>query len=349
MDKTIHNIYNIVMSVIYGGTAVWCLTLLCSLMALQSSADRQRHRFHGYRKPESAVVLFEGIFVICIYVLCFGFILTDDVDIDLIDYSREIAILMFNIVQLFMLFPLRKIAVEPDITKNYFLDPKKKKYVNTFQWISVLNFTTFIYAFIFIANTFAKKLQTSSKITMLSYTFTFCMPYFSIWSIAQYDKWVKLTHSTLPYQESEYSVHYQNPPRSASINATYDYDEKKEEISSVNVYSNRYRDRNQSEAEMSMPSMIPYGNDIVSLVVDVENRTGGNTIQRSKFQQRRRQSEGGRPLDMNSSGQHARTPSIPENYNDTMILFDKNKFRETKEVEVSPDIGLEFDRAGGGK
>ena len=305
--------------------------LMCSLMALQQSAERQRNRFHGFREPESAIVLFEGIFVICIYVLCFGFILKDDDNLNIIDYLREMAILIFNIVQLFMLFPLRVIAVEPDITKNYFLDPKKQKYKRTFEWISFLNFTTFIYAFIFIANTFASKLQRTdnNSISILSYTFSFCMPYYSIWAISQYDKWVNLNKTNLPYQESEFSVNH-NPRRVTSLDATFDDDEKKEEISYI-----QRRDRLHSETEMSIQSSPKNGDDRLSSMF----RSKPKIIKRNKFEQRRRASEGGKPLDMNSNGYRATTPSIPENYDRTMSMFDKSKLKNdnnTKKDDESP-------------
>ncbi len=109
--KIVHFILSGFMTVIYLFTIVWCLTLLCSLMALQSSADRQRNRFHGYREPQSVIVLFEGVFILILYVLLFGFILRNEENQQhtnyLINYVREAAVLIYNIVQLFMLFPLR--------------------------------------------------------------------------------------------------------------------------------------------------------------------------------------------------------------------------------------------------
>ena len=117
--RFVHLVLNIIMTVVYMVTVVWCLTLLCGLMALQSSADRQRNRFHGYREPKSVIVLFEGVFILILYVLLFGFMLRNEENQGnsgyLTNYIREATVLLFNVVQIFMLFPLRyKVNINTD-------------------------------------------------------------------------------------------------------------------------------------------------------------------------------------------------------------------------------------------
>eukprot|EP01084_Bolivina_argentea_P194190 333153_1 len=186
-------------------------------MALQSSADRQRNRFHGYREPQSVIILFEGVFILILYTLWLGFILRNEKNEGhkgySIKYVRQGIVLIFNIVQIFMLFPLRTIAVEPSITRDYFLNSSKTKYITTFKWMILLNVITFIYSFIFISNKYGNMISggfsfdsDNNGVYLLSYTFTFCMPYYALWVISQFDKWAYLEQNNVSYPESKYSL-----------------------------------------------------------------------------------------------------------------------------------------------
>ena len=314
-NQTVHCTLNITMSLVYALTTVWCLHFLCNLMQLQSDAERQRDRFHSYRRLKSVGILFEGIFILLLYVLSFGFALRDKGkqnvnEINSLNDFRELSVLAFNIVQMFMLFPLRTISVEPSIITEHFLNEDDPKYLYAFRWISILNVVTFVYWFVFFANTFDGIIDGDTGVfSVLSYTFSFSLPYFAIWAITQFDPWVNLSRDNLLYQESEIGIvcgSHSNVINSVSTLLTSD--EKKEQINE----SSR-RKRISSETEMSVPANSTMSKNI---------KWTAKTIKRNKLF--RRQSEGGKPLDLNAiNGRffYHHTPSIPENYDNFMMRY----------------------------
>ena len=252
--------------------------------------------------------------------------------------------------------------METGITRDHFLKSSKQKYVATFKWITLLNFVTFIYSFIYISNKYGDMIRKGSSfwdtsnnfqnihnaIYLLSYTFTFCMPYYALWIISQYDVWVNLTQSTLKarYTESEYSVNnfvtgHNGHSNSNDRRLVPESSDIKEEI------QQNERIRIKSETEMSISSAQRISNSYNLKAALPIKRSKAKVIKRESFKRRNRKhakSEGGKPLDINAMYNNglaplAMSPSIPENYDQIMTQFDPSNIPQFPE-ESYQDMSL---------
>eukprot|EP01084_Bolivina_argentea_P196709 337198_1 len=199
-DDMTHLTLNIIWSAIYVCAFIHSIWVLKGLITLSADAKRDFDMFTGYNTKPSWISWSEGLTILIIYGLYFAFALTSGESVH--SHIREMCLMLFNIIQLAILYPLRTIEASEKIRE--YVSHKKKKYIKAFKRFSVLNIIAFFYSFIFVSNTFSDLAkqgcdETNYKevLNLLSFTFSFCMSYYPLWAIEQFDKWLKFN---LEYQ-----------------------------------------------------------------------------------------------------------------------------------------------------
>eukprot|EP01084_Bolivina_argentea_P098654 177296_1 len=201
---TVHFVLDIFWSSIYVITfilIIWPLKIIPGLISLSTQAAREWERFHGYRTKQPWTQWFEGLFILIIYGFYFTFSFIDmyvsNEKVYVTNHFhniREICQMSFNLCQLVILYQLRKVECIPEMRR--YVAQKKTKYIAIFKWFSVLNIIAFLYSFIFVSNHFYDLLHKDNDnykdiFYKLSYTFSFCMQYYPLWALEQFDKWLK--------------------------------------------------------------------------------------------------------------------------------------------------------------
>lgn len=153
---------------------------------------------YGFKKGEPLSYYLEGVIAMAAMMLNLTFFILDDQSLDgHIDKTyvivRGAGMLLFNLIELVMLIPIRTIGISPKF-RNHFKKKNKKKYLRTFRWMCFLNLCNITYSLLFITDEFREILyiyKVESSIQMrFAFVLSFGSVYFSIWALSQLLPWI---------------------------------------------------------------------------------------------------------------------------------------------------------------
>ena len=163
------------------------------------SAYRSQDRLYGFRKGQQFTYFLEGWISLTImgaYYTCFileyHYHWSPQSDHRYIIF-RGGGMLLFNVLQLVMLIPIRAIGASPKF-KDYFRRSRNRKYLRIFRWMCFLNVCNIAYSVLFICDTFGNALTEyeiqNSTAMRGAYALCFGSIYFSVWALSRLLPWV---------------------------------------------------------------------------------------------------------------------------------------------------------------
>ena len=333
------------------------------------TAHRNRDRLYGFRKSYPMTYYMEGVVAIGLQIICITcFVLQDQNEDGHIDRAyvvvRGAGMLLFNLISLIMLLPIRTIGISPKY-KNHFKRKGKKKYLRLFRWMCFINICNIIYSFLFISDEFVSILTTykieDTLAMKCAFTLSFSTIYFCIWCLSQLLPWIipNKVESQILYtynpgiqQESEisYMTQYAQVDKSRlGINTTAnndgssnvspppsnltDFDSSKYLLKSQNNNNNNNRNYNKGGG-----GGLSFDGDLSSLKVIDSPKSSSNNKNRPRLKERERDNiNNDNPwIDDNDDGLSG--IAIIEKYDDVIKMFKKEEDQDGNDNELLRDI-----------